>query len=58
MTLKKQKYNYQQGMDWDKCKPLDHFYIERGVKYTLFGLIKWKWVTSKTKIKQNKDERI
>jgi len=56
MILKKQKYNYQQGMDWDKCKPLDHFYIERGVKYTLFGFIKWKWVTSKTKINQNKDE--
>jgi hypothetical protein len=28
VILKKQKYNYQQGFDWDKCKPLDHFYIE------------------------------
>ena len=48
MILKKHKYNYQQGFDWDKCKPLDHFYIESGIEYTLFGFIKWKWVTSKT----------
>ena len=48
MILKKHKYTYQQGFDWGKCKPLEHFYIEHGIKYILFGFIKWKWVTSKT----------
>ena len=46
--LKKQKYSYSQGIDWGKCKVLDHFYIEHGVEYTLFGVIKWKWITKKT----------
>jgi hypothetical protein len=48
MILKKHKYTYQQGFDWGKCKPLENFYIEHGIKYILFGFIKWKWVTSKT----------
>jgi len=45
--LKKQKYRSEQGTEelYTKGKISGNFLLEHGIAYTLFGFIKWKWVT-------------
>jgi hypothetical protein len=50
--LTKQRYVYTQGIDWRKGEILHHWYIEHGIRYVLFGFIKWKHITVRTSKKR------